>query len=120
MANEIKAQLSFRASKGGATVSFQDNFSQDLNGDDMTSQTQLVGLTEELLDTGDVTAPYGQVIIKNLDSTNSVLVSSTGFADDLILKIKPLRFILVDTDDVDLYVKASVAPCRILIVAVSS
>jgi hypothetical protein len=119
MANEIQCQLSFRASKGGATVAFQDSFRQNMAGDDMTNQTQLVGTTEEALDTGDVETPYGQIVIKNLDPTNHVLVSSTGFTDGMILKINPLKFILINTDDVDLYVKAVVAPCRILTVAVS-
>lgn len=117
MANEIQAQLSFRASKGGATVSFQDNFRQDMTQDNMVQQTQDLTTTEQLLDVGDVGSGHSQVIIKNLDATNEVYVSNVGFAG-LIITIPPGKFAMFGADDTDLYVKSTPGNARILTLAV--
>lgn len=118
MANEVQVQLSFRASKGGATISFQDNFRQDMAGDDLTNQTQLIGTgTAELVDFGEISAPYTQIIIKNLDPTNYVVIYSSAAETGLGLKIPAGKFALFSTDDQPIYAKADGAAVRILTLA---
>jgi hypothetical protein len=120
MANEIQCQLSFRASKGGATVAFQDSFKADMTGADMFQQTQFVGTTAELLDIGDLDASIGDmppIIVKNLDPTNMVRISSVSGMTGFTITVYPRQFVLFVPSVEVLYVQADTAPCRILTVA---
>lgn len=118
MANEIQAQLSFRASKGGATVSFQDSFRANMGDDNMVQQTQLVGTTAEVLDVGDIALNPQFVIIKNLDTANQIEIGGDASFTNFSLIVKPGEFCVFTPNVETIYVKASTSPVRIFTLAV--
>ena len=80
MANEIQMSARLYASKGGASIDGTTyTVTANMTGTDMGQQTQDVGNTGEALDlTADLSTPY-RVLIRNLDTINS-LGSSNGWA----------------------------------------
>jgi hypothetical protein len=120
MANEVQVQLSFRASKGGATIAFQDSFRQSMTGNELVNQTQRIGTgTPEPIDVGQVDEPYGQMVIKNLDSTNYITIFQNTEETGLAIKINPGKFALFSTDGQAIYAKADTAEVRILTLTTS-
>ena len=75
MANEVQMSARLFAAKGGASIDGTTfTVTANMTGTDMGQQTQDVGTGAESLDlTADLTAPY-RVLIRNLDTINSVLV----------------------------------------------
>lgn len=78
MASELTVNAWVRFQKGNVDVSLGNNgLRLDVSGDDYMRFEQVVGITEEALQLGDV-GP-GVVVIKNLDNTNFVsLRRATG------------------------------------------
>ena len=75
MANEIQMSARLFAAKGGATIDGTTyTVTANMTGTDMGQQTQDVGNTDEALDlTADLSTPY-RVLIRNLDTINSLQV----------------------------------------------
>jgi hypothetical protein len=75
MANEIQMSARLYASKGGASIDGTTyTVTANMTGTDMGQQTQDVGNTGEALDlTADLSTPY-RVLIRNLDTINSLQV----------------------------------------------
>ena len=91
MANELSLTLAFTYLKG-TFASFARQLAQNLNitvaGQEVVHKTQVIGLTEEALDMGELgTAGYG--FFKNLDTANTTNVihlrASTGAANTVKL-----------------------------------
>jgi hypothetical protein len=114
MAREIQVQLSFRASKGGATIAFQDSFRQDMDGDNLLNNTQEIGTDWEVVNYGDV-GSQGQVVIKNLDLVNFVEIrqGDSGVPFAIIL---PGKFLMWTPTATDFEARADTIPVRILVV----
>ena len=120
MANEITASMSFRATKGGATVSFQDRFIADLTEQDMVNQTQLIGTSAEAIDIGDINGGVQFLIVKNLDATNTVEIGSDVTGADMFITLQPGKFCMFSPNTEDLYAIADTAAVRVLILAVET
>jgi len=75
MANEVQMSARLYAAKGGATIDGTAyTVTANMTGTDMGQQTQDVGNTGEALDlTADLSTPY-RVLIRNLDTINSLQV----------------------------------------------
>jgi hypothetical protein len=124
MANEITLRFSLAAEKGGASIASTTQTKQlTLAGDDMTAPTQLIGHdADEALVTGDVAAPAGYLLIKNLDASNYVELSTgTGgsFAAGKFAKIRagcPCMFQPLGP----VYAQANTADVRVQIWAVAA
>jgi hypothetical protein len=104
MANEVQMSARLFAAKGGATIDGTTyTVTANMTGTDMGQQTQDVGNTGEALDlTADLSTPY-RVLIRNLDTINSVLV---GGYDSVIypnivypIRIAPGEFCLLPRID---------------------
>jgi hypothetical protein len=104
MANEIQMSARLFAAKGGATIDGTTyTVTANMTGTDMGQQTQDVGNTGEALDlTADLSTPY-RVLIRNLDTINSLQV---GGYDSVIypnivypIRIAPGEFCLLPRID---------------------
>ena len=104
MANEIQMSARLFAAKGGATIDGTTyTVTANMTGTDMGQQTQDVGTGSEALDlTADLSTPY-RVLVRNLDTINSVLV---GGYDSVItpnivwpIRIAPGEFCLIPRID---------------------
>lgn len=111
MVDELTVSVSLRFAKGGIDVSLSRSGVQlDVDGSDYTKNVQVVGITEELLQLGDVTPGY--ILIVNLDRTNFVEVRAESGAADLV-KILPGEPALFRLSSATPYVIADTAPVRI-------
>jgi len=115
MANEIQASISFRAAKGGATVSFQDGFRRNMDEDDMVQQTQLIGTSAEAIDIGDITGGLSYIVIKNI-GTGTVQVGSDPTGATMPINVYPGTFCAF-SPALDLYAIADTAS-RIMTIGV--
>jgi hypothetical protein len=100
MANEIQMSARLFAAKGGASIDGTTyTATANMTGFDMGQQTQDISTSAEALDVApDVALPY-RVMIRNIDTINSVLV---GFYDAVIvpdvvypIRIQPGEFCLL-------------------------
>lgn len=115
MANEIKVQIGFRASKGGLLIDRPvKSFSADMEGEYTTRAEQLIGtVAEPLTIVSDLTSP-GFAWFKNLDDTahNTIqigVMSGSTFIPFLELHVgDPPNWCSIA--DLDLYAKADSAP----------
>jgi hypothetical protein len=119
MANEISLDISFSANKGGASVSFANRKFFNMYGNDMFQGTQLISdSTIDLLDFGSVDWQPRTLIIKNLDTTNEVIIGGDSAHAEWCIKIKPSDCCVINPQTSTLYATASNAPCRVQITAV--
>lgn len=87
----------------------------------MVQQTQLIGTgTPEIIDVGEITPDFSQIIIKNLDSTNYVVIFKDATETGMGIKIKPGKFAMFCTDGHTIYAKADTASVRILTIATAA
>jgi hypothetical protein len=86
MANEIQINATLRYSKSPTAASLSTSFFADQTGDKFQAGVQIVGITEEQLNKGDV-GTIGYLAFRNLDTTNFVeLGKATGAYS---IKVKP-------------------------------
>lgn len=122
MANEVQMSARLFAAKGGATIDGTTyTVTANMTGTDMGQQTQDVGTGSEALDlTADLSAPY-RVLIRNLDTINSVFV---GGYDAVIspnivwpIRIAPGEFCLLPRIDLGwtTLVKSSSGTVKIMV-----
>jgi len=88
-----------------------------MTGDDLINATQVIGTTSELVSFGEITGAPGEVVIKNLDSTNFIELG--GDSGLTVFKIKLLagRTTIFQPSSATLYAKADTAAVRIQILA---
>jgi hypothetical protein len=122
MANEISYSCSLSASKGGVDVSSTDSGSLDMSGEDMIDGSQNIATTATPINLGAISGLPAYVLIKNMDTTNFVLLSaevnynanSTVFA-----KLLPNRSMLLPPAT-PLFGKFDTASGKICVTAVES
>lgn len=117
MANEVYTSLTTRAKKNGATVEFTGNYNLDMSGDELLNATQVIGTTSETLDFGDITGAPGQVVVKNLDSTNFVEIGGDSGLTVFKLTLRAGEFALFSPGAATVYAKADTADVRVQILA---
>lgn len=109
MAGELLIQLSAKYNKGGAKLeAIFDSYFFDVSGSVGVKSTISVGTSDESLALGDV-ATNGWIYMKNLDSTNYILVSADGTLYHG--KMKALEPYLHRWNGAAIHVKANTAPC---------
>jgi len=118
MANEITQNITLQVTKNGVTSSLVSNKRVTMTGDDFTNQTQLIGTTAELVDLGDITGAPGNLVIKNMDSTNYIELGGDSGLTVFKLKINAGEASLVTLSSATLYAKANTADVRIAILAI--
>lgn len=116
MANEINYSVVLSVSKGGAVVN-PGALSEQLtmSGDDMIQTTQVIGTAAETVSLGEISGAPAVVVLKNLDSTNFVLVGFTNPPTEL--KLLPGGINLLTPAGATIYAKADTAACRVLVAA---
>jgi hypothetical protein len=120
MANEIYCTAQLTATKGGAKITSSIGKRQDMTGDDMVQNTQLIGTTSELVVFGEITGAPKQVLITNLDTTNYVELGGDTGITVFSLKLLAGTSALFAPTSATLYAKANTASCRIQILAVEA
>lgn len=116
MANEINYSVVLSVAKGGATVN-PGALSEQLtmSGDDMVQATQVIGTSAEAIDLGEISGAPSVLALKNLDSTNFVLVGFTNPPTEL--KLLPGGINFLTPAGATIYAKADTAACRVLVAA---
>jgi hypothetical protein len=119
MANEIIQDIKFSATKNGATVSFANRNFFDMYGSDTFQGTQLISeSTIDLLEFGSVNGSPRTLIIKNLDTTNTIYIGGDSLHAEWLIKILPSDCCVISPQTSTLYATASTSPCRVQIIAV--
>jgi len=124
MANEITLRYCLTADKGGSKVDSSTQTKQlTMAGDDMIAASQIIAsANDEAIVTGEVTLAGGYMLIKNLDSTNLITLSTGtggGFAAGTFAKVRSLCVALFEPVGV-VYAQATSAPVRVQIWAVEA
>ena len=122
MANEVQMSARLFAAKGGATIDGTTyTVTANMTGTDMGQQTQDVGSSDEALDlTADLSTPY-RVLIRNLDTINSVLVGgyNSVIYPNIVwpIRIAPGEFCLLPRIDLGwtTLVKSSAGTVKIMV-----
>lgn len=119
MANEISVTCSLSASKNGAAISSgQLSDTADMAGDQMLTNVQVVGTTEEAINLGDVST-IGYVAFKNMDPTNYVeLALDSLVTAQVFAKLLPGDITILKAKTATMYAKANTAPVNLLVHAV--
>lgn len=118
MANEITQSVQIKASKGGASVSFDNRAFFDMTGINMIQGTQTIGTMPELIDFGGIAGSPRFVVIKNLDSSNFVNIAGNDTMSGLNIKILPNDCCVFHPQSADVYAQADGASCLIQILAI--
>jgi len=120
MANEISYSATLSAAKGSTQVnSGAMNGLITMAGTDMLAATQTIGVTEEVLNFGDITGAPAAVLVKNLDPTNFVQLSATG-QTGFVIKLLAGQTCLFQPSAASVYAKADASPVSVWVVAVES
>ena len=116
MANEIALSVNLSAQKGGVNTAAALSITQDMAGDQMIQNVQIVGTSNEALLVGDVTAT-GWQLIKNLDTANYVEIFLDSGNTNLVSKLLAGEFTLIKPGAA-VYARANTAACNCLVVAI--
>jgi hypothetical protein len=86
MASELDITVAFTFDKGThEEFSRAATFSVTVSGNRYFHNIQSIGITEEALNLGDLTSPFGVAWFRNLDETNYVEIRlGTGASNDII------------------------------------
>lgn len=118
MADEITKQFRISATKNGVTMLYAPTQSKEnMAGDDMLQNTQLIGTSSEVIDFGEITGAPGLVILFNSDPTNFIEIGGDSGLTVHKQKIPALKEIVMRPTSGTLYAKADTADCRLLIFA---
>lgn len=114
MANEISASANLSVTLGGSTVSSTCNKILDIAGNEVLTHIDSIGTSDAALPLSSLDN-VGFLLVKNLDTTNFVQISTgTGgsFAAGVIGKIRPGLCWMGEPPSSTLYIKADTAACR--------
>ena len=115
MANEIQINATLRYSKSPVGASLATSFFDDQVGTKYEAGVQVVGISEEQLNKGDV-GTIGYLAFRNLDDTNFVeLGKATGA---YTIKVKPGRGGVVPWGASAVYLLADTAPINLEYLAI--
>jgi len=114
MSAELTLTINFKSVVTGVTNEMQNGeVSIDVTGADSMGATQNVGITEEAIDLGPVTAG-GYMIAKNLDATNYVsLRPATGETDMIRLNAGEVACFRLDAGATAPYAIADTSACNV-------
>jgi hypothetical protein len=113
MADEISLSISVSVSKDAISIAKTQSSLQDFAGNDYLLGTQAVATTWEAISLGDVTAPPGTVMVKNLDETNYVELALANDGTGIFEKLKPLSVCLFHPTDTTVFAQANTAACQV-------
>jgi hypothetical protein len=116
MAQEITTTVTNSITLQGQTASGNTTFRSDLGGDFLGEEQTIGNTSSALLKFGDMTS-MSTLYIRNLDTTNSVQVDSTGAMSNFPQLIVAGAAILLTPQTMSIYAKASGAPVKVWIVA---
>lgn len=111
MASEIIISAGLKVSKGGASINLSASTAQDMSGEDMLQDTQLIGTSAEAVTFGEISGAPAYIFVKNLDSTNFVTVGWTNPPTEI--KILAGKFALFPTSSGTIYAVADTASVRV-------
>jgi hypothetical protein len=117
MANEINLQVNLSANKNGALISQNLQKQADMAGDEMVQVVQIIGTSAEALSVIDVTT-IGYVLVKNLDTTNYVELSTDNANANKFAKLLPGDLTLIKAASATIYATANTASCKMLVIAI--
>ncbi len=117
MANEIGLSLGLTCARDGATAQGVVSLSITQAGTEMTQNVQSIGTSTEALALGDVATP-GYLFVKNLDSTNFVLVGlvTAVTSGNAFAKLLPGEGLVIPTRQTVVYAIADTGACNCLVV----
>jgi hypothetical protein len=116
MANEITKQFRISAAKNGVTILYAPTQSKEnMAGDDMIQNTQIIGTSSEVIDFGEITGAPGLLILFNTDPTNFIEIGGDSGLTVHKQKIPAGKEIIMRPTSGTLYAIADTAPCRLLI-----
>lgn len=118
MANEIKATVILNVTKGGVSMLQNLSVTEDMAGDEMINNVQIVGTSQEAINIGDITTP-SYIICKNLDPTNFIQIGADPLAAEYLTKLLPGQITLFPANQAVVYAKASVE-CKMLVLAIEA
>jgi hypothetical protein len=116
MANEITYSVSVTGTKNGVTFHQALASTVDMAGDEMIQNVQQVGASTEALVVGDVST-IGLVMVKNLDDTNYVELSTDNANANKFMKLRPGTFALFPASSATIYATANTATCKVMVLA---
>lgn len=119
MANEIQVSIAFQATKNGATAGGTYSGTLTMSGDQLISNVQIIGTSNEAITLGDVTATGVRIMLKNLDATNYVEIFSDSGNANLISKIPATESIYIQPNAA-IYARANTSSINLLVVAVEA
>ena len=115
MANEISFSTSMSAAKNSATVSGSFSKTKDMSGDQMITNVQAIGTSNEAIVLGDISLP-GVVMFKNMDATNYIELALDSSTTQVFSKLLAGESTLVHAVAA-IYARANTASCNLLVVA---
>ena len=114
MANEISTSLAVTVSYSGqsaaGTVAAQSDLTTTFIGNE-----QIIGITAETFDLGDVGASPKFLFVKNLDSTNFITVDAVNTFDAFPQVILPGQGVYLAPPSGTVYCIADTAPCKVFV-----
>ncbi len=111
MSNEITWNVGLTISKGGVTERKAFSGRIDMAGNNTSGSTQDIGTSAEALTFGDIAGIPPQLLLKNLDATNFILVGFTNPPTEI--KLKAGEAVLMRPTTATIYAKADTAACRL-------
>jgi hypothetical protein len=109
MANELKTVVDFSFSKSGAKIAKTYSENTTVTGDSYVSGILSIGTSEEeLTQLADLGTP-GEVLLKNLDSTNYIEIGATTGV--YTIKLKAGKWAKYFHDSATIYAKANTGAC---------
>jgi hypothetical protein len=110
MANEIRFQFNVQGEKAEQAQQHDDVLDITMTGDDMISNMQSIGVSNEAILLGD-TVP-GLVLIQNLDPTNYVEIALDNMTTQIVSKLRAGEAcVLMLPGSAVLYGKANTGAC---------
>lgn len=116
MAKEINITASLSIAQNGTVFAQIFPLVLDMAGDNMFQNIQDVGTTCEAVLLGDL-ATIGYLLLKNLDVTNYVELSSDNANANKIMKILPGGVALIPPGTITLYATAHTAGIKLFVLA---
>lgn len=111
MANEIQVTANLQASKSGAAIQSQGNFTRDMAGSQMVQNTQSIPTAWTLLVFGNLAGTPAKALIRNLDTTNYVELAEDNAGAHKQDKLLPNGDFVVRSPVGAIYAKANGAAC---------
>jgi len=116
----ISTTLSLSYSGTSDSFTSTNSLSSTPSVDQVLFDTQIIGTTSETLALGDLSNLTGGLLIKNMDTTNYVLIDSATTFDKFPQKILPGGAIFLASQTLTIYAKANTASVVVTVSAVAA